>query len=309
MELYGKGLENLIYLVADNASVNTCLADLLGIPMIGCASHRFNLACKKYLESSEPVLQKIQSLMTTLRQVKQAGKLRTKTDLEPIIRNVTRWSSTYEMLKRFFRLHEFLDTTDGVLARNIPTPMEMIALKDLMVDMEQFQTSTVLLQDAKRNLQEVRAIFDEMLKYYPSMKYHLSSDGGVVHSPEFENAIVKVIDDDINSLTSTEEKLLEPFRQTNNTSIRVGESPVKPDTPYALQGLKRKRKVMNNVFIDMRFIPPTSNIVERLFSSARLTLTDYRKSMSPYTFECVMFLKVNRKLWDSSLVSNVVVKA
>jgi hypothetical protein len=57
----------LIYLVADNAAVNTCLADLLGIPMIGCASHRFNLACNKYLESSEVVLQKIESLMTTLR--------------------------------------------------------------------------------------------------------------------------------------------------------------------------------------------------------------------------------------------------
>ena len=74
---YGKSLGNLIYLVADNAAVNTRLADLLGIPMIGCASHRFNLACKKYLESSENVLQKIQSLMTSLRQVKQAGKLRT----------------------------------------------------------------------------------------------------------------------------------------------------------------------------------------------------------------------------------------
>ena len=71
LELYGKSLKNLIYLVADNAAVNTRLADLLGIPMIGCASHRFNLASKKYLESSEEVLQKIQSLMTTLRQVKQ----------------------------------------------------------------------------------------------------------------------------------------------------------------------------------------------------------------------------------------------
>ena len=33
---------------------------------------------------------------------------------------------------------------------------------------------------------------------------------------------------------------------------------VKPDTPYALQALKKKRKVVNNGFIDMTFIPPTS---------------------------------------------------
>jgi len=31
LELYGKRLQNLIYLVADNAAVSTRLADLLGI--------------------------------------------------------------------------------------------------------------------------------------------------------------------------------------------------------------------------------------------------------------------------------------
>ena len=299
----------MIYLVADNAAVNTRLADLLGIPMIGCASHRFNLACKKYLESSENVLQKIQSLMTSLRQVKQAGKLRTKTDLEPIIRNVTRWSSTFEMVQRFLTLLEFIDTTDAALAENLPTPLEIIALNDLMKDLEQFQTTTLLLQDEKRNLQEVRSISDEMLKHYPSMNYYISSDGGIVHSPDFEIAIVKVIEDEVNSLDSTRKELLKPFRQENNASAGVGISPVKPDTPYALQDLKKKRKVLNNEFIDICFIPPTSNIVERLFSAARLVLTDYRKSMSPYTFECVMFLKMNRKLWDASLVSNIVAKA
>ena len=108
LELFGKSIGNLIYLVADNAAVNTCLANLLGIPMIGCASHRSNLACKKYLQSSEVIIQKMQCLMTTLRQVKQARKLRTKTALEPVIRNETRWSSTYEMLKRFIRLKNLL---------------------------------------------------------------------------------------------------------------------------------------------------------------------------------------------------------
>ena len=229
--------------------------------------------------------------------------------LEPIIRNATRWSSTYEMLKRYFRLQEFIDKTDEVLANNMPSPLEMIALKGLMEDLEQFQSTTILLQDSKRNLQEVRCIFDEMLKHYPTMDYYLSSDGGIVHSPDFEIAIVKILDDEVHNLSSTQEEMLAPFRQANNASIGVGISPVKPDTPYALQALKKKRKVITNEFIDMSFIPPTSNIVERLFSAARLVLTDYRKSMSPYTFECVMFLKINRELWDASLVSNIVVKA
>ena len=118
-----------------------------------------------------------------------------------------------------------------------------------------------------------------------------------------------MLDDDVETLSSTQDEFLESFRPANNASVGVGRSPVKPDTPYAIQALKKKRKVITNEFIDLSFIPPTSNIVERLFSAARLVLTDYRKSMSPYTFECVMFLKINRDLWDASLVSNIVVKA
>ena len=89
LELFGKDLSSLLYLVADNAAVNTCLADLLEIQMIGCASHRFNLACKSYLQKYEATLSKVNSLMVTLRNVKQAGKLRTRTPLEPVTRNDT----------------------------------------------------------------------------------------------------------------------------------------------------------------------------------------------------------------------------
>jgi hypothetical protein len=77
----------------------------------------------------------------------------------------------------------------------------------------------------------------------------------------------------------------------------------------AMRNKRRKLKTMHDFnFINLEFIPPTSNIVERLFSSARLVLTDYRKSMSPYTFECVMFLKFNASLWDINTVSKIVAK-
>ena len=79
-----------------------------------------------------------------------------------------------------------------------------------------------------------------MLKHYPSMNDYISSNGGIVHSPDFEIAIVKVIEDEVNSLDSTQKELLKPFRQENHASAGVGISPVKPDTPYALQALKKK---------------------------------------------------------------------
>jgi len=67
-----------------------------------------------------------------------------------------------------------------------------------------------------------------------------------------------------------EKELLEHFKLNNNTSAVSGISPVKPDTPFALQALKKKRRVRSNEYIDLGFIPPTSNIVERLFSAAIL---------------------------------------
>jgi hypothetical protein len=101
LDLFCKPWSSLSYLVADNCPTNTCLADLLGIPLIGCASHRFNLACQHYLKQYESSLVLIHGLMTKLRNLKKAGQLRKKTTLQPVPRNDTRWSSTHNMLKRY----------------------------------------------------------------------------------------------------------------------------------------------------------------------------------------------------------------
>jgi hypothetical protein len=305
LELYGKGLTNLIYLVGDNAPVNTCLSDLLEVPFIGCASHRFNLACKKYLKEYEESLSKISRLMVTLRNVKQAGKLRTKTKLSPVLRNDTRWSSTYQMLKRFFELKDFIDASDRAMVVNLPTGLEIITLQEVMKNLEEFETATKLLQDNKRTLLEVRAIFDGLLESYPEMDHYISSDSSFVHSPAFENGIVKVQAEQHDDILLEENELLEPFLQSNIPTIV---SPTKP-TSLSVQALNRvkKRKIVPK-FVSLEHIPPTSNILERLFSAARVVLTDYRKSMDPYTFECLMFLKVNRSKWDINLVSKLVGK-
>jgi len=121
--LFNKNFSNLIFMVGDNAPVNKSLADLLGVPFIGCASHRFNLACRHYLDPFETSITKINDLMKTLCNIKQAGKLRKKTNLEPVKRNVTRWSSTYEMVKRFFEIKTFIDDEDADLACNLPSGM------------------------------------------------------------------------------------------------------------------------------------------------------------------------------------------
>eukprot|EP00644_Phytophthora_capsici_P013680 jgi/Phyca11/18121/fgenesh1_pg.PHYCAscaffold_33_\ len=49
-------------------------------------------------------------------------------------------------------------------------------------------------------------------------------------------------------------------------------------------------------------IPPTSNIVERLFSVARAVLCHERHRISPMMLGMILFLKVNSSSWDVATV-------
>ena len=62
LESYGKTLENILYLVGDNCSVNQSMARILGVPLIGCASHKFNLAVRQWISQQAertPIIKKV----------------------------------------------------------------------------------------------------------------------------------------------------------------------------------------------------------------------------------------------------------
>jgi hypothetical protein len=123
-----------------------------------------------------------------------------------------------------------------------------------------------------------------------------------VHSPAFESGIVKFQLEQQDDFLEEEKELLEPFHVSNIPTLV---SPTKP-TSLSAQALSSiKRRKVPTKYLSLKHIPPT---VERLFSAARLILCDYPKSMDPYTFECLLFLKVNRKKWDINLVSKLVGK-
>ena len=62
---------------------------------------------------------------------------------------------------------------------------------------------------------------------------------------------------------------------------------------------------LNIHYKDLNWIPPTSNKAERLFSRAKLTLSDCRKSMTPLRVESITFLFVNRDLWNKFTVDKL----
>jgi hypothetical protein len=108
LSFYGKSMENVQVLIGDNCSVNKRLADICEKPMVSCYSHRLNLAVNKYLQPREGLLRQVEDIMVRLTTLKKASKLRQKTDLNPVLRNKTRWSSTHDMVERYLNLYEFL---------------------------------------------------------------------------------------------------------------------------------------------------------------------------------------------------------
>ena len=111
LTMFGKNMSNVVCLICDNCETNKALARLCRIPMIGCASHRFNLAVKEYIltSSNSENLSKINVLIGKLKGIKLGAKLRQFTTFRPKQQNVTRWSSSYEMVSRYLELKQILE--------------------------------------------------------------------------------------------------------------------------------------------------------------------------------------------------------
>ncbi|EGZ10370.1 hypothetical protein PHYSODRAFT_287026 [Phytophthora sojae] len=135
---YGVQLVQCRFLVADNCAVNRRLATLMSVPLVGCASHRLNLAV-------------------------QAGMASHEEDLAAD----TRWSSTFEMVRRYLQLLEFLDAEDDDLMDLLPPPAMNKRLRALYEELCDIESVSKALQGHDVDLLDVREWFDELIAVKP----------------------------------------------------------------------------------------------------------------------------------------------
>ncbi|RAW23140.1 hypothetical protein PC110_g20424 [Phytophthora cactorum] len=224
------------------------------VPLVGCASHRLNLAVRDFLGPHEAALDQVQLLVRKLRTLNQAAKLRIKTSLVPVLRPDMRWSSTFSMLERYFRQREFCQ-----------------------------QTMMTKLQSDGLTLLDARDLFDGLLGLLPTFSNYLAPDADIVHSPVVEAAVVKDLAGEATSLTAEKASELEPFTVKVGalSSSEVVSSAVKEGfADRILQSLRGPGDVQ---------APSTPNIVERLFSVTRGVLRHERHRLSPMTLEMIFF--------------------
>ncbi|KAG6950641.1 hypothetical protein JG688_00014068 [Phytophthora aleatoria] len=114
-----------------------------------------------------------------------------------------------------------------------------------------------------------------MLGVQPTFRSYLAPDAPIVHSPKFDSAIVKVLGG-------------------------------KQEDPSFAESILKRRKVdaAPSTYTFLAAIPPTSNVAERLFSSARAVLRHEHHRLSPMALEMILFLKEKQLVLLSMLACN-----
>ncbi len=135
---YNKTLNNVCCLIGDNTNTNPAIANIIGIPLVGCASHKLNLYVKKvYYESENRLLSfidNIRKVSKKLRNLKFEGQQRKLQmdqglqPLKPVVDMVVRWTSTYSMITRYMELKPLISHIefDGDDAEDLETAKNSI---------------------------------------------------------------------------------------------------------------------------------------------------------------------------------------
>ncbi|ETP37440.1 hypothetical protein F442_14753 [Phytophthora nicotianae P10297] len=223
----------------------------------------------------------------------------------PVYRNATRWSSIFSMIDRYFRIYSKLDRIDDQLVDFIPTPRENVRLKALYEDLKNLESVNKKLQTSTVSLLDVRALFDHVIKHYPGTELYLSPTASLVKFPDFENGVVKLMAGKENTLTRGERAAVVKLLHTSETvATELQEEGEDAHQSFAEVALSQEEVTSSRE--NLKWIPPTSNDVERLFSRAGIVFSRLRRSLNPMTLETILFLQFNRSLWDASAVAEAI---
>jgi hypothetical protein len=197
-ELFSIPLERLFCLIGDNCSTNKATANCLGVPLLGCRSHRFNLSVEQYLRTflaSESEL--VGKLMSKLPTLKQSGRLCLITQLRPVKRNETRCTGVPDMFQRFERLLPNLKSAnqDDEVLDLIPNADQKQNIRERKQALADFKSVTIALQRMDMSMKEFDVLFRSIIDAYPEFDFdaYLGTDADIIHNKALEAAVVKIL--------------------------------------------------------------------------------------------------------------------
>ena len=324
LEQYKRDFEAIEFLCGDNASVNSALANKIEhwvmekkgirrcIPLIGCASHRLNIAVQSlYCEGTIyfSTVEKVHTLMVALGTLKNRVKLAAKTNLSPIKQNETRWGSVFQMLKRYLELHPILPTCsfDKVTKDKFLTTREHYLVNELVEILYKCERTSVFLQKQDAhvvNLHSVRVAFDKLIVEIPDLESYIGLKARIVQSPAFEEAIVKLQKGQ--TLNTAEKKLVSIFKVVPKESD-AEETEKLSFEDELLRDVERSKSLGTATeYRPTYHVSPTSNIVERLFSITGIIMRPHRRQMDPWSLELLIMLRANKDMWSYGTLQKII---
>ncbi|KAG2992421.1 hypothetical protein PC120_g22487 [Phytophthora cactorum] len=197
-----------------------------------------------------------------------------------------------------------LSPDDDDLEDFIPSRYAHRGLRQLFEELRDVESISKKLQTDDRTMLDARDVLDGMLGVQPTFRIYLglglygAPDAPIVHLPKFDSAIVKVL----SRLPAAEKTALQPFRR----EPPVAAPAAKQEDPSFAESILKRRKVdaVPSTYTFLAAIPPTSNVAERLFSSARAVLRHEHHRLSPMALEMILFLKEKQLILLSMLACN-----
>jgi len=145
-------------------------------------------------------------------------------------------------------------------------------------DIKLFEALDQLRIDCDKDLVRVA------LKFADKTDYHINYN--------FEAGVAKIQRGEEATLTSAEKDAVKCFLKTTNAPV-TAESP----DGYAARIIANVNTSNSSIYRCTNHVQPTSNVVERLFSMCKRTMSDLRKHMGPEVLEASVLLRHNSDLW------------
>lgn len=326
LEIFGQSFsEWCSCVIADNCSTNHRIANLAGIPLIGCNSHKLNLEVNHMLSCHADLRTIIDSVHETMKsaksKLKNAAVLRNITDLRPIINNATRWSGKSDMLERYLRLRDDLIEASGEPNADIQMDTT-IRFKNKVVRyaamLQEINAVTKYLQIQGRTLADCRDDIDLLIDSIAQEnanrnsnlfncrlgKKYIDPKSSIVHSAAFESGVVKLQRGLLSSLSDAEKEAVKVLAMSQPASSSTDQlTNLRFLTMREKLAKRRKLSERDESYNDCQFILGSAAHVERLWSVSKYVLTEHRMSMTPQLFEAIVFLRENERFWDMQLVA------
>ncbi len=274
----------------------------------------------------------IHQTMLDLKTNKNRALLRKNTNMAPCIGNETRWASANNMMNKWEKIEEACDLASTEQGAVITMPPSdgwfKRAAKSTQGMLNDINHVSVLLQERLlplykcREYQEALMLTAEEGRRGPTTNHwyknkfgtlYIASDSNKRPDITFANAVCKMQMRQAHTLTPREKAALDKWLEKpaggKRKEARTTDAPISlADRLSKLVGTgtdagktqNAKGVCMNDSCFD--HVIGSAAEVERLWSIARYVLTANRSSLAPILLEALLFLRMNRDLWNAKTV-------